>query len=85
MWTPKPMITGSMTIKRNSSIDCQTVFFDFDGVIVESTEIKTRAFRKLYSEYVDVLDDVVAYHGAHEGTSRLEKIFYYHKGFWALN
>jgi hypothetical protein len=34
---------------------------------------------------VDVLDDVVAYHVAHEGTFRLEKILYYHKGFWALN
>ena len=78
------MTAGSTTIKRNRTISYQAVFFDFDGVIVESTEIKTQAFRKLYTEHVVVLDDIVAYHVAHEGISRLEKILYCHKKFLGI-
>jgi beta-phosphoglucomutase-like phosphatase (HAD superfamily) len=78
------MIAGSKTIKRNRSIVYQAVFFDFDGVIVESTEIKTQAFRELYAEHVGVLDDVIAYHIAHEGISRIEKILYCHEAFLGI-
>ena len=78
------MTVGSTTIKRNRTIVYQAIFFDFDGVIVESTEIKTQAFRKLYTEHVVVLDDIVAYHVAHEGISRLEKILYCHKKFLGI-
>ena len=75
------MIVGLATIKRNSIIVCQAIFFDFDGVIVESTEIKTQAFRILYSKHAEALDDVVAYHISHEGISRFEKILYCHENF----
>lgn len=79
--TPRPTIAGSTTIKRNSAIVYQAIFFDFDGVIVESTEIKTQAFRMLYAEHVGALDDIVAYHITNEGISRLEKIRYCHEKF----
>lgn len=70
-----------MMIKRDSAIVCQAIFFDFDGVIVESTEIKTQAFRELYGEHVRELVDIVAYHTSNEGISRQEKILYCHKNF----
>ncbi len=41
---------------------CRAVFFDFDGVIVESEEIKSRAFVALYREHgSSVVDAIVAH------------------------
>ena len=75
------MIAGPMTIKRNSAKVYQAIFFDFDGIIVESTEIKTQAYRSLYAQYVEEIDDIVAYHIINEGISRQEKILYCHENF----
>lgn len=55
----------------------QALFFDFDGVLVDSVPIKTQAFRDLLREYGDeVIGKVVAYHKLHGGISRVEKIRY---------
>jgi phosphoglycolate phosphatase-like HAD superfamily hydrolase len=43
--------------------------FDFDGVIAESTEIKTEAFRRLF----DGDERAVEYHEANMGVSRYDK------------
>jgi len=56
-------------------INPQAIFFDFDGVIVESIDIKVQAFQDLYSEHgQDIVRKVVAHHKAHEGISRVIKI-----------
>lgn len=52
------------------------IVFDFDGVIIESTDIKTKAFRKLFSNYPKYVDTIVAYHKNHAGVSRYEKFSY---------
>ena len=58
----------------------QALFFDFDGVIVDSNSTKTAAFRVLFKEYTkDVIAEIVAYHRRHGGVSRVEKICYAHK------
>jgi len=31
----------------------KTIFFDFDGVIADSVDIKTKAFAKLFKRYGD--------------------------------
>jgi phosphoglycolate phosphatase len=49
--------------------------FDFDGVILESTGIKTRAFAKLFNGN----EDVVAYHLRNEGVSRYVKFQHIHR------
>jgi HAD superfamily hydrolase (TIGR01549 family) len=52
----------------------RTIFFDFDGVIVESVDIKTRAFAELFAnEGEDVVKKVVSYHLNNAGISRYEK------------
>ncbi len=52
--------------------------FDFDGVICDSVDVKTKAFATLYEAYGnDIRDKVVEYHLAHGGISRFEKIKYY--------
>ena len=51
------------------------IFFDFDGVLAETTTIKSEAFRTVFEDYADdVIDKVMAHHKRHEGVSRLIKI-----------
>lgn len=57
-----------------------SIFFDFDGVIVESTDIKTEAFAKLFElEGANVVKKVVAYHTDNMGISRFDKFRYIYK------
>ena len=55
----------------------QAIFFDFDGVIVDSNSIKSTAFRILFRNCdQEIASKVVAYHQQHGGISRVEKIRY---------
>lgn len=54
----------------------KAVIFDFDGVIVESADIKTEAFAQLFSGYTRKLDRIIEYHLANEGISRYVKFRY---------
>ena len=55
------------------------IVFDFDGVLVDSVDVKTRAFAALYAEYgSDIERQVVALHLAHSGISRFVKFRHYH-------
>jgi phosphoglycolate phosphatase len=58
------------------------VFFDFDGVILDSTTIKTRTFQEMYSPFGDeIVEKVLNHHLQYGGISRVEKIDYYHREF----
>ncbi len=58
--------------------DRQAVFFDFDGVIVDSHHVKTRAFAALYADdHPEIVEQVIAYHNAHGGVSRHRKFEYF--------
>ena len=58
------------------------VIFDFDGVLVESVNVKTQAFADMYAEYgPEIVGKVVAYHLEHGGISRFEKFSYWHRAF----
>ena len=60
----------------------RAIIFDFDGIIVESVDIKTQAFAELYRSYGDeVVQKVVAHHEANGGMSRYEKIQHYHNSY----
>lgn len=51
------------------------IFWDFDGVIKDSVEVKTRAFVKLFQPYGDeVAERVRAHHEANGGMSRFDKL-----------
>ena len=59
--------------------------FDFDGVLVDSVDVKTRAFAALYAEYgADIEQQVVAHHLAHSGISRFVKFRHYHENLLGL-
>ncbi len=58
----------------------QAVFFDFDGVILDSVGIKTQAFATMFRKYgPDVEQAVVDYHLANGGLSRFTKFEYYYE------
>jgi len=62
------------------------LFLDFDGVLVESVEIKSKAFRALYADQPpDVLARIMAYHGAHDGISRVVKLRHCHEHFLGIS
>ena len=58
----------------------KAIIFDFDGVIVESVDIKTKAFARLFEqEGREVVEKVVDYHLKNGGMSRFDKFRYYYK------
>ncbi len=58
----------------------KSFFFDFDGVIVDSVNIKTQAFGELFKDCgKEVVKKVVDYHLNNGGVSRYEKFKYYYK------
>lgn len=59
----------------------EAFFFDFDGVLADSVEVKTRAFARLFEPYgPEVVARVVAHHRYHGGMTRVEKFnHYYHE------
>ena len=55
------------------------IFFDFDGVILESVDIKGWAFGKLFENYPQHVDKIVVFHFANGGMSRFDKFRYIYK------
>lgn len=53
----------------------KAIVFDFDGVIIESFDIKTQAFRELFKDS-DKVDKIVEYHKQNGGVSRYKKFRY---------
>ena len=50
------------------------IVFDMDGTLVDSKDVKTWAFGKLYEVYgKDIVEQVTAWHQQHEGVSRFVK------------
>lgn len=64
------------------AINWQAIIFDFDGVLVESGDIKTQAFSDLYQSYGNTIaSKVVRYHKQNGGLSRYQKFRYVQQHF----
>ena len=59
----------------------RAIIFDFDGVLCESVDVKTKGFRAVFSDHPQYLDDIVEYHEINGGISRYEKFRYIYKNF----
>lgn len=57
----------------------KAIIFDLDGVLIESAEIKTDAFRMLFADYPDRLPEIIAYHQRNGGISRYNKFRYFYE------
>ena len=63
-------------------MNIKTIFFDFDGVLAESVQIKTEAFQKMYLKYGEEFSlKVREHHVKNGGVSRYEK-FKIYNGEW---
>ena len=61
----------SMCSEHRQSL--KAIIFDFDGVILESVDIKTHAFRELFKDYPQFIDKIVRLHLENGGMSRFGK------------
>jgi phosphoglycolate phosphatase-like HAD superfamily hydrolase len=60
----------------------KAILFDFDGVILDSLEVKTKAFYEMYLPYgKDIAEKAAQHHLWHGGVSRFEKFKIYHQEF----
>ena len=56
----------------------QYIIFDFDGVLVESNEIRFNGFRKLFKDYPqEQVEQLIEYAKANGGVSRYKKIEFF--------
>lgn len=55
------------------------IILDFDGVILESLDIKTKAFLKVFHDYPEHAQEIACYHLQNGGVSRYKKFEYIHK------
>lgn len=57
----------------------KAIIFDLDGVIIESAEIKTKAFELLFTDYPDKVGEIIDYHKRNAGISRYIKFRYFYE------
>ncbi len=58
----------------------KAIIFDFDGVLVESVDVKTRAFARMFEDKgEEVVQKVIDFHLKNGGLSRVHKFKYYYK------
>ncbi len=50
------------------------IFFDVDGVLIDSMQVKAEAFAQTFGDLPEARDQVMAYHHANGGVTRSEKI-----------
>lgn len=59
--------------------DVNVIIFDFDGVIIDSMNIRDFGFRKIFENYsIDKVEELIKYHRINAGLSRFHKIKYFY-------
>ena len=73
---------GLQNWSLNQKKDMEAIIFDFDGVIIESLNLKKDAFVEIYKPFgQEIVAKVIDFHLKNGGMSRYEKIAYCHKNF----
>ncbi|PHQ28287.1 HAD family hydrolase [Leeuwenhoekiella nanhaiensis] len=58
----------------------KTIFWDFDGVILDSMAVRDWGFREIFKEFTpNQVEDLIIYHRANGGLSRYVKIRYFYE------
>ena len=66
-------------------MNIKAIIFDFDGVLVESVDIKTEAFAELFKDYPEHIEEIKQHHILNGGISRYEKIRHYYKNILKIS
>ena len=62
------------------SAGIKTIFWDFDGVILDSMAVRDWGFREIFKDFsADEVEDLIVYHRANGGLSRYVKIRYFYE------
>jgi phosphoglycolate phosphatase-like HAD superfamily hydrolase len=60
----------------------QALFFDFDGVLVDSLDVKARAFARIFEPFgPEIVGQVVDHHHQYGGMTRVDKFCHYYAEF----
>ena len=62
----------------------KVIALDFDGTLVESNNIKDRAFETIFCEWPEHTETMMSWHIAHNSTERGEKFRYFVEEVLAL-
>ena len=74
------IVFNDLNVKKMNKI--KAIIFDYDGVVAESVDVKTKAFEELYKPFgKDIVQKVIKHHEANGGVSRFEKFKIYHKKY----
>ena len=65
--------------------DLKVIALDFDGTLVESNQIKDRAFAAIFSEWPEHKDAMMQWHLANNSIERQEKFRYFVEEVLCLN
>lgn len=60
-------------------MEYEVIVLDFDGVIVESDNIKHKAFAEIFKDYPEYYEVMMKYHFSHNHLSRQDKFNYFFK------
>lgn len=56
-----------------------SLFWDFDGVLINSNSVRTEGFRYIFKEHKkELVDKLISYHIQNGGTSRYDKISFFY-------
>lgn len=59
--------------------EIKTIIFDFDGVIIDSMEVRDYGFRKIFEKYSEnKVEELIKYHRENGGLSRFHKIKHFY-------
>jgi beta-phosphoglucomutase len=61
------------------NLDPRIIILDFDGVVLESVDVKARAFARLFEHHPEHVEPIVELHLSHAGVSRYEKFRMIHE------
>jgi HAD superfamily hydrolase (TIGR01549 family) len=58
----------------------KNIFWDFDGVLIDSNDVRTNGFREIFHEYPkNLVDQLIEYHVKNGGLSRYDKVKYFYE------
>lgn len=74
-----PVMRRGRGVDQGDFSKLKAIFLDCDGIILESTKIKTRAFANLFKSEPTHVPDILDYHLRHAGVSRYRKFDYIYR------
>jgi beta-phosphoglucomutase-like phosphatase (HAD superfamily) len=53
----------------------EAIFFDVDGVLIDSLAIKGDSFSRAFNDYPEAREEIIAFHLSHGGVTKKSPVF----------